>query len=106
MNLSYVMRFVILSAIFLVSFPRPGMADPMLAWDPSMDEVAGYKIYFGTEYGQYPGNVDVGNVTEFSIAKLNLQNDRNYFITVRAYDKIGESEDSNVVSWPDTAIAS
>ena len=53
-------------------------------------EVAGYKIYIGTESGtyRYPGSPFVtGDVTSFTIS--NLPDGQTYFFAVSAYDSAG-----------------
>ena len=42
-------------------------AEVTMAWDASSGDPAGYRIYFGTSTGVYTGNVDVGNITEYTL---------------------------------------
>ena len=72
-------------------------AEVTMAWDASSGDPAGYRIYFGTSTGVYTGNVDVGNVTEYTLAGLAA--DTTYYFVVRAYNESGESGNSNEVPW-------
>jgi hypothetical protein len=56
-------------------------------WDPDpQPDLAGYKLYYGTQSGNYSTIVDVGNVTTWSGTLSGPQ--RNYF-AVQAYDTAG-----------------
>ena len=49
-----------------------------LEWNPNSDtDLAGYRIYYGTESGVYTETIDVGNVTEHTA--INLLPDITYF---------------------------
>jgi hypothetical protein len=60
-----------------------------LTWDASesgLSDVSGYKIYYGTESGNYSYTpIDAGNVTSYTIN--NLDEDVIYYLTVTAYAK-------------------
>jgi len=67
-----------------------------LAWDASVPSaisgVAGYKIYYGTQSGNYTyPPIDVGNVTSYTINDL----DKNeiYYLAVSAYASGGEESE-------------
>lgn len=70
-----------------------------LAWDPSTGDVQGYRLYYGTSASNYTNNVNVGNVTEYNIDSLPLQEGVTYYFAVKAYNAAGESAFSNQVSW-------
>ncbi len=79
--------------------------DVTLAWeaptrntDGSLcDDLAGYRIYFGTVSGDYSQNIDVGNVTTHTIT--NLSDRMTYYFAVTAYDTVrNESILSNEVN--------
>jgi hypothetical protein len=70
-----------------------------LVWDPSTGDVVGYRVYYGTTSVNYTNNVDVGNVTEYNIDNLPLQEGVTYYFAVKAYNAAGESGFSNAVTW-------
>lgn len=62
----------------------------------NVDDLTGYKIYYGTSSGSYLNEVDVGNNTNYIISNLSAGI---YYFTVTAYDADGnESSYSNEVS--------
>ncbi|OFZ22720.1 MAG: hypothetical protein A2X94_03475 [Bdellovibrionales bacterium GWB1_55_8] len=69
----------------------------LLEWDPSPDaDVTGYRIYVGFSSGSYLENVDVGNVTSYTVR--NLTPGQTYFFAATAYNSAGmESVFSNEV---------
>ncbi|MBI5755921.1 MAG: fibronectin type III domain-containing protein [Nitrospirae bacterium] len=75
-----------------------------LLWDPpttntdgtELTDLTGYKVYYGTESGNYTASTDVGNVTTYTVSDLPPQT---YYLAVTAYDVYGnESDYSNEVS--------
>ena len=71
-----------------------------LQWDRVTDPgLAGYKLYYGAEPGQYTESVDVGDVSWFLMRDL-LEDGVTYYIAAKAYNVYGtESETfSNEVS--------
>lgn len=92
------------SLILAFLLPCQALAEPYLAWDPSSGTVSGYRIYYGQSPGTHPLSKDVGNVTQYSLSGLNLEESKTYYFITRAYNDVGESGDSNEVSWsvPDT----
>ena len=71
-------------------------------WDRSKGIVDGYRIYYGTVSGAHPERIDVGNVTSYEVNTL--QPNSAYYFVVRAYNSVGESKDSNEVSWPEISV--
>jgi hypothetical protein len=76
-----------------------------LAWDApktnadgsSLNDLAGYRLYYGTAPGADDHSVDVGNMTTYTLTGLTKGN--TYYIIVRAYDTSNnESANSNQVS--------
>ena len=88
---------VLLGIVFFLISLNVGHAEPMLTWDKSSGEVAGYKIYYGTSSGSYPMSKDAGNVTQYALSSLPLAEKTTYFFIVRVYNSSGESDDSNEV---------
>lgn len=77
-----------------------------LSWDPpttnadgtSWDELAGYKIYYGTSSGNYTEMIDINDPqdTEYTIVSLAFGT---YYFAATAYDTSGNETDfSNEVS--------
>ncbi len=71
----------------------------MLKWNAATGNVTGYKIYYGTSEGNYTENIDVGNVTQYSISLLSLAEGTTYYFVVRAYDVSSESDNSNTAKY-------
>jgi len=56
-----------------------------LAWDANTeDDLAGYKIHYGTTSHSYSQSIDVGDVTEYTLAELD--DGVTYYIAATAYD--------------------
>ena len=88
---------VFVVTVFLV-FPRAiiaGGGTLSLEWDRSADStVVGYIIEWGESSSAYTNEVDVGNVTSYTIQ--DLEPGRTYYVIVRSYDSSGaESMPSN-----------
>jgi len=73
-------------------------ADVRLAWNASPEQdIAGYKIYYGTASRVYDWSIDAKKVTTFTV--LGLADGRTYYFAVTAYDTSNlESTYSNEVS--------
>jgi hypothetical protein len=69
-----------------------------IAWIPNGEsDLAGYRVYYGTESGDYINFVDVGMATSCHLD--DLLEDVTYYISLTAYDIAGnESGFSNEVS--------
>ncbi len=85
---------VLLLALLLPSAPAFSAAlsathSVTLLWDsnPRSDEVAGYRVYFGTESRNYSGSVTVGNATSGTVPGLTTGTA--YFFAVTAFDASG-----------------
>jgi len=92
------MKKTIARILMMFLFPIMALAGATLQWDAPEGQVDGYIIYYN-EWSQ-----DVGSVTEFDVAGLNLQPGVDYAITVTAYNDAGESEKSNAVSYTQAAF--
>jgi hypothetical protein len=66
-------------------------AEATLAWDPSSGSVAGYKLYYGFASRSYSTEINVGNVTQYTVT--GLQDGRTYYFAVKAYDSQGNYSD-------------
>jgi hypothetical protein len=91
----------IILALVILAWLTPGavFADPRLVWDASSGDVTGYRVYYGLSQGSHPNSQSVGNVTEYPLSGLSLEESRTYYFVVRAYNGAGESGDSNEISW-------
>lgn len=80
-------------------------AQATLSWNPNSEsDLAGYKIYYGNASRVYTTDIEVGNVTSYTI--YNLTEGYTYYFAATAYDFSGnESGYSNEVSYavPDIA---
>jgi hypothetical protein len=93
------LAFFLFAGLFLSPFQEGHCAQLTLTWDPNSEpDLAGYKIYYGTTSGNYPGNLDVGNVTTCALTGLNWGT--TYYAAATAYNTTGyESGFSNEVSF-------
>ena len=89
-----VVRVLICSSVWLWCFQLPVRADQdaALAWDASSDpEIAGYRIYYGTQSQDYTNWIDVGNVTNVTITGLAAGT--TYYIAATTYYASGDESD-------------
>lgn len=77
----------------------------VLSWNPpstnadgtSLNDLAGYKLYYGSASGNYSESIDVGDVLTYQVN--NLSTGVTYYFTTTAYDTSGnESGYSNEIS--------
>jgi hypothetical protein len=94
------LRFHVLTLMvgFLALSSVANAASLTLAWDASSDPaVYGYRLYWGTQPGQYTSSLDVRTST--SVTVPNLIDGRAYYFVVRAYTSMNtESAPSVEVS--------
>ena len=86
-------------ALVLLACPPGQLAGTIgLAWNPSAG-AEGYLVYYGPSPGQYTNFVDVGNLSQVTLA--GSPNCTTSYFAVTAYNSAGESGPSNEVSsWP------
>lgn len=86
---------VIIFLIFVSSVQAA--SNVTLAWDAnSENDLAGYKVFYGTVAEAYQHSIDVGNVTEYVVTNLA---DGTWYFAVTAYDQsTNESGFSNEVN--------
>ena len=86
-----------LGFIFLAMLvPCAASADSMLSWDASEGEVTGYRIYYGTNQGgDYPGNIEAGGATQYSLLSLPLTEGETYYFVVRTRTDPSENNSNN-----------
>ncbi|HNR66838.1 MAG TPA: fibronectin type III domain-containing protein [bacterium] len=88
--LSWGTRLVALILCVLVSLAFSGSL--LVKWNANTEsDLAGYRIHYGTEPGQFSEVIDVGNVTSHVIDQL--QEGRTYHFAVTAYDYSGNQSD-------------
>lgn len=99
-----ILNFVVMILFVLVMSNSVQAANVGLAWDaPTTNEdgtpltdLAGYKVYYGTESTIYTESIDVGSVLTYQVNGLS---DGTYYFAVTAYDtSMNESNYSNEVS--------
>jgi len=76
-----------------------------LSWTGNTEtDLAGHKVYVGTQPGIYNAPVSIGNVASYTVA--NLPTGRTYYATITAFDSAGnESLHSAEVTRPSTKSA-
>src|SRR4029453_6643087 len=96
---------VLLASLSLAFATTPAQAAQVqLAWDAPVQadgtpvpNLAGYKLYSGSQSGQYQAPVSVGLTTTYTVT--NLSAGQTYYFAAKAYDSTGkESAFSNEVS--------
>ena len=77
------------AAVVLLALPSIGFAGELsVAWLPAQDPaVSGYRVFVGTEPGQYTRILDAGAGTKVVIP--DLEDGRTHFVAVRPYDANG-----------------
>ncbi len=108
-------RFILIAFVSMIFFigccakkdthqqPGANTGEVLLTWDESHQaDLAGYKIYYGTESRNYTEMVDVGLTESPEKPRYlirNLQKGKTYFFAVTAYDRSNnESGFSNETS--------
>lgn len=74
---------------FMVLFPFMAFCETVtLAWDANSEtDLAGYILYYGTASRNYATNIDVGNITQYTVR--DLPEGVTYFFAAKAYDTDG-----------------
>jgi len=91
----------VLSALVVLSAWSPAhlaASTVTLGWSPNTeDDLAGYRVYYGTHSKNYDTVIDVGNVTHHMVT--GLEPETRYYFAVTAYDtSLNESDFSEEVS--------
>src|SRR5437867_8523453 len=96
---------VLLACLSLAFATTPAQAaQAQLVWDAPVQangtpvsNLAGYKLYYGSQSGQYQTAIPVGLTTTYTIT--NVSTGQTYYFAITAYDTTGtESTFSNEVS--------
>jgi hypothetical protein len=89
---SYFLSLPVLILLLFIHISIVHSAQVTLAWDSNTEqELAGYKIYYGTSSDNYTLSVDVGKNTSYMVSSL--ESGRNYYFSVTAYDTEGNESD-------------
>lgn len=70
-----------------ISKVTPQDSSLLLEWAGTDPDTAGYKVHFGAQSGNYDRTIDVKEVTNLTIKKL--ENGKTYYVAVTAYNKTG-----------------
>jgi hypothetical protein len=90
---SHSQKAVFAVIILLLAVTSASAGSFSLEWDPNQDsDLAGYRVYYGTSDGTYDQNVDVGNVTSYTLT--GLADCTTWYVAVKAYD-VDELESVN-----------
>jgi hypothetical protein len=82
---NFSIRFLLACVVLLAASQSVFAQTVKLAWDaPSDPSVTGYVVYYGQASGSYLASIDVGNVTQYSVA--NLPVGVPYYFTVKSYN--------------------
>jgi hypothetical protein len=100
-NRQTVTHVLLASLLLLALFPAHLAASSLtLAWDPNAEpDLAGYKVYYGTQSGDYDSVIDVGDVIQYAIGSL--EPETRYYLALTAYDTSWNESD---FSWEVSAI--
>ena len=67
-------------------------ATVLVSWNANVEEdLAGYRVHYGTQTGEYETTVDVGNTTSYQ--GIEPDNGTTYYVAVTAYDTSGNESD-------------
>jgi hypothetical protein len=96
-------RSLFFAFLFLLTFPFLSLNDQafsgMLTWTLDSGQATGYKIYFGENCNNLQNSIDVGNVSQYAIDTMPLNENQSYCLAVKAYNQSTESPLSNTVYW-------
>ena len=84
-----IFRLLFVVCLSLVSLEKAFASSLTLSWNASESaEVAGYDVYYGTNSGNYPSMINVGDATSVTIT--NLAPGVTYYFAATAYDAEGD----------------
>jgi hypothetical protein len=71
----------------------------ILSWTISSEQTLGYRIYYGENCNDLRSFINVGNVFQYSLNSMPLEENKSYCFAVKAYNNSEESPFSNSVCW-------
>jgi len=81
---------LVLAAAMLLAVPAAAQVNVQVTWNPNSEpDLAGYRVWWGTEAGVYPNSQEAGTATNDIIE--GLSEGTTYYIAVTAYD-LAENE--------------
>jgi hypothetical protein len=104
-NRNLLFLYILFTMIFSLNLPAAFSGTATLSWDAPttnadgtpLTDLAGYMVYYGNSPGNYFQNMNVDNVTTYTVN--NLTDGLTYYFAVTAYDTLGnESRYSNEIS--------
>ena len=88
-GVKHIFKFLSVLALSLAVLEKAPAGSLTLSWDASTSaDVTGYDVYYGTNSGNYPYMINVGNATTVTIS--NLSAGVTYYIAATAYDADGD----------------
>jgi len=90
----HTISLILPALLFLLAlFPARLAAGTLgIAWDPNTeDDLRGYKVYYGTQSGEYDFVINAGNVTQYTV--WGLEPGTLYYLALTAYDISGNESD-------------
>ena len=96
---TFIFNLIFSSALLFFQLPGHAGQSVTLSWDSTGDpNVAGYRIYYGTQSHDYTSCIDVGNVTNATVTGLAAGT--TYYFAATTYDIYGnESDYSNETTY-------
>jgi hypothetical protein len=95
-------KLFLLGILILFTASSVSAASLTFTWDPPTTAPTGYKLYYGKTSGTYTANVDMRNITTYTLANLDVSAGGTWYFAATAYvsDTSGtrESAYSNEVS--------
>jgi hypothetical protein len=85
-------KLLIMATILIYTLSAGSAFAASLAWNACSGDVDGYKVYYGTNATNPSSMINVGDVTQYSIDSLPLNENQQYYFCVSAYNAAGESD--------------
>lgn len=88
----------LLAGLLVGTFGSAAGGNIEVGWD-AVSGASGYRVYLGTQSGNYTASIDVGPATQTSLSAL--ADCKTYYVAVKAYNQAGESQSfsNEVTGW-------